>query len=195
MNESGANSQLIFAQGVTDKDVKIIPSLSESRVLNFGNTDAALTLASRGAHVIGIISEGIEGSQRKAVAAGVHVEWRETDYADLAFVRADSVDLVAAINSLADIADFDRVLRQSQRVLRSSGYILLSYPHPAHIAEETKGIYGVGDKDSSPIPRSIEELFRALSLAGFAVDYIIEPQAQSAHFPEVVIIRAQKSGQ
>ncbi len=52
------------------------------------------------------------------------------DFADLASLRGDSVDVAFAEGSLGGLADLGRVFRQVQRVLRAGAWFAFSLPHP-----------------------------------------------------------------
>src|SRR5204862_283944 len=64
----------------------------------------------------------------------VRVEWHEGDAADLAFLRADSIDLAFATGLLGEVDDVDRLLRQVQRVLRPGPPFVFSFDHPIALA-------------------------------------------------------------
>ena len=64
----------------------------------------------------------------------VRVEWHASDVADLAFLRADSIDLALAAGLLAEVDDVDRLFRQVHRVLRAGGAFVFSYDHPMALA-------------------------------------------------------------
>ena len=62
-----------------------------------GNGENAIALARQGAHVIALDRSAAQLARARKLAAttDVRVEWHECDAADLAFLRADSIDLVA----------------------------------------------------------------------------------------------------
>ena len=69
-------------------------------------------------------------AKKLADAAEVRVEWHLGDAADLAFLRADSIDLAFATGLLGEVDDVDRLLRQVQRVLRPGAPFVFSFDHP-----------------------------------------------------------------
>ena len=73
----------------------------------------------RGARVIAVESSTARLTRARAAAelAEVHVEFHHSDLADLAFVRADSIDAALAVYSLSRVQDLGRVFRQLHRVL------------------------------------------------------------------------------
>ena len=61
----------------------------------------------------------------------VKVELHHAPLAELAFIRADTIDAVLSVWGLAPVDDIDRVFRQVDRVLRPEHPLVLSMPHPA----------------------------------------------------------------
>jgi ubiquinone/menaquinone biosynthesis C-methylase UbiE len=110
-----------------------------------------------------------------AADEAVRLELHHGELADLAFVRADSVDAVVADGSLDGVADPDRLLRQANRVLRSDGILLAAVRHPA----SGPGSYFEG--------RTFGALFASLQRTNFRIDTILEPDP-------VLVVRARKLG-
>ena len=67
----------------------------------------------------------------RASARSVRVELHHGPLAELAFLRADTIDACVSAFGLAPVADIDRVFRQVHRVLRPEMPLVLSLPHPA----------------------------------------------------------------
>ncbi len=65
-----------------------------------------------------------------AEANEVRVEWQRSDAADLAFLRADSIDVAFVSGLLSEIEDIDRLFRQVHRLLRPGAPFVFSYEHP-----------------------------------------------------------------
>ena len=59
--------------------------------------------------------------------------------AELAFVRADTIDAAVSTYGLATVDDPDRVFRQVHRVLRSDRPFVFSLPHPAFVMLDPAG--------------------------------------------------------
>jgi SAM-dependent methyltransferase len=152
----------------------------------------------------------------------VKVELREGDLADLAFVRADTIDAVVSVYSLATVDDPDRVFRQVHRVLSPEMPLVVSVPHPAFAMVDPAGSdplkvvrsywdssprhWETADVVGADHPRTLAELFTSLSRANFRVDTVIEPEpaAEAVHsrywtqamawVPSTLIVRARKEG-
>ena len=59
------------------------------------------------------------------------VELHHGDLHELAWLRADGIDMALSAYGLATVTDLPRVLRQVHRVLRQEAPLVLSLPHPA----------------------------------------------------------------
>jgi ubiquinone/menaquinone biosynthesis C-methylase UbiE len=145
--------------------------------LGFAESCSAVELASKGAVVIAVdpSETRVEAVRKVAADEAVRLELHHGELADLAFVRADTVDVVVADGSLDDVIDLDRLLRQTNRVLRSDGLLLFAVRHPA----AGPGSYFAG--------RTFGALFAALQRTNFRVDTIVEPEP-------VLVVRARKLG-
>jgi len=209
----------------TEADLRLLGPLQGKRVLELGCGGGTMTVAmgKQGARVIAV-DESIEqlGHARQlAEREEVKVELHHGDLADLAFVRADTVDVALSIYSLGAVADLARVFRQVHRVLRPEAPLVLSLPHPAFRAIDRTGDPPVVQRryfDGSPLPWSIGadsgndypmtigELFTSLTRANFRVDALLEPEpTNSGHrsrywtetmhwMPATLIVRARKQG-
>jgi SAM-dependent methyltransferase len=189
----------------TEDDLRLLGDVAGKRVLELGcgNGRAAVAIAKLGATTIAIDASPAQIAQGRALAAAeeVRVEWHEADLADLAFLRADSIDLAFSVFSLAEVDDIDRVFRQVQRVLRPGAPFVFSYEHP--FALVAAGGYLDGQpmsvlREGEPIqvwPRSASAVFSALGRAGFRVDTLLEPPGRDPAMPAAIIWRARKEGQ
>ncbi|HYL52255.1 MAG TPA: methyltransferase domain-containing protein, partial [Acidimicrobiia bacterium] len=150
------------------------------------------------------------------------VEWHEGDAADLAFLRADSIDVAFAACVLGEVEDVDRLFRQVHRVLRPGAPFVFSIEHPMALAVGREG-GGPGSLplgllevrrsyfDRQPLevtrdderirvfPRTTADVFASLHRAGYRVDALIEPQPGPSadpgpQVPVVVVWRARKEG-
>ncbi len=210
----------------TEATLRLLGSVEGRRVLDLGcGTGAnAIALARQGAHVIGLdpVPEQLRDARAACEAAGVRVELHQGDLADLAFVRADSVDLVLSTFALGFVSDLGRVLRQVHRVLRQSSPFAFSLPHPAyelvdpdHPSEPltVRRSYfdraPVQDWDPSPFAgfrHTVGDLFTALTRNNFRVEVLAEPEAPAdgarspwwreafLWVPRTLVVRARKEG-
>jgi SAM-dependent methyltransferase len=210
----------------TEAELKLCGDVRGKRVLDLGcgGGENAVTFARQGAHVIAVDHSADALARGRALAETheVRVEWHESDVADLAFLRADSIDLTLAAGLLAEVDDVDRLLRQVHRVLRAGAPFVFSYDHPMALA--------VGRDDTAPgglplgrlevrssyfepgpirvtrrgaevtlFPRTTGAMFAALHRAGYRVDALLEPEpVRSADpgpsIPTAVLWRARKEG-
>ena len=210
----------------TEAELRLCGDLSGRRVLDIGcgSGENAVTMASQGAHVIAIdVSRAqIALGKRLAETAEIRVEWHESDAADLAFLRADSIDLALSTGVVDEIEDFDRLLRQVHRVLRPGSAFVFSHEHPMRLAVgrdgAAPGALPLGRLevrrsyfDPAPIdvtcedepiqmwPRTIADVFSALHRAGYRVDALLEPEPVRSSdpgpaAPTSIIWRARKDG-
>ena len=83
------------------KLIAAVGTLDGRRVLDLGcgAGAASVAIARRGARVIAVESSTARLTQARQAAdvAGVKVEFHHSDLADLAFLRADSIELVVAV--------------------------------------------------------------------------------------------------
>jgi SAM-dependent methyltransferase len=209
-----------------DAIARLLGPVKAKRVLELGcgRGDAAVRFAQEGATVIGIdnAAEHIADARAAAEAAEVRLELHAGDLADLAFLRADSVDLAFSDGALAPIADLGRLFRQVQRVLRQGAPFVFSLPHPFALGTETEpaaeGALPLGrtflsrsyfdtspidigtDDEPNPVTRhQLGEVFTGLSRTGFRVDTLLEPEPTIEHggralLPATVVWRARKEG-
>lgn len=118
-----------------ERQLRLLGDLKGKRVLDLGcgGGQAAVAFARAGAATVGIDqSTGqLAHARRLADAAEVRVELRQGDVADLAFLRADSIDVAFSAYAFAHVDDLPRVFRQVHRVLKLGGTLVFSLPHPA----------------------------------------------------------------
>jgi SAM-dependent methyltransferase len=191
--------------------------------LGCGGGPIAVAMAKQGAKVIAVdeAADQIAHARNLAEREEVKLELRQGDLADLAFVRADTMDVAISVYSLGAVADPDRVFRQVHRVLRPEAPLVVSIPHPAYRSVDTSTEPPVLRRryfDHAPItwwqekesgidyPMTISDLFTSLSRANFRVDTILEPepgkaQVRGRHWteamrwvPSTLIVRARKLG-
>lgn len=189
----------------TETELRLLGSLEGKRVLDLGcgAGHAAVAFARAGAKVIAVdaAAEQVEATRRAADEAGVRIEVQRASPAELAFVRADGIDVAYSAYSLAETSDLDRVFRQVHRVLRPEAPLVFSLPHPAFTmfvagARALEGSQGSppvprrryhddatyvvdrGGDRVTDIPRTISGVFTSLARANFRVDQLLEPAAR-----------------
>ena len=210
----------------TEADLRLCGDISGRRVLDLGcgAGENAVTMAGQGAHVIALDVSRAQMAlgKRLAEAAEIRVEWHESDAADLAFLRADSIDLALAAGVVHEIEDLDRLLRQVHRVLRPGSAFVFSHEHPMRLAVGRDGagkdvlplgrlevrrsyfdpapmLVTVDDEPIQMWPRTIADIFSALHRAGYRVDALLEPEPVRSSdpgpaAPTSIIWRARKEG-
>ena len=216
-----------YAPGrATEADLRLCGDVKGKRVLDLGTGDGAnaIAFASQGAHVIGLdhSADRLARARKLAAPTEVRVEWHESDAADLAFLRADSIDLAFGSGVLDEVEDLDRVLRQVHRVLRPGAPFVFSYEHPMSLAVrreiDTPGALPLGALevrrsyfDPTPVdvthgertvrvwPRTIADVFASLHRAGYRVEVLLEPEPTGSSdpgpaIPRVIVWRARKEG-
>lgn len=192
------------------------------RVLELGCGDGgnAVALAMQGARVISVdpSSSRLARARAHAEAHDVRIEYHHGDLADLAFVRADQIDLCIAAYSLSEVEDVSRVFRQVERVLRTEAALLISLPHPLElmVADDPEGGAPRLTRaafDASPVteggrrivPHRITDIFTALTRSNFRVDALLEPAVDAASagdhhrpahdwVPATFVVRGRKQG-
>ena len=223
---SGADTVQFGPDLPTEADLRLCGDLKGRRVLDIGcgAGENAVAMASQGAHVIAIDTSSAQLALGKRLAADaeVRVEWHQGDAADLAFLRADSIDLALAAGVVHEIEDLDRLFRQVQRVLRPWAAFVFTHDHPMRLAvgrdDDQPGGLPLGRLevrrsyfDVAPIittrddeafevwPRTIADVFAALHRAGYRVDVLLEPEVLRSSdpgpaVPTMVLWRARKEG-
>jgi ubiquinone/menaquinone biosynthesis C-methylase UbiE len=211
---------------VTERDLRLCGDVNGKRVLDLGcgSGENAVVFAKQGAHVIAIDRSAghLHLARKLADEAEVRVEWHEGDAADLAYLRADSIDVAFAAGVVGEVEDLDRLFRQVHRVLRPGAPFVFSFDHPMALAvgreNAAPGALPLGAVevqrsyfDPTPVavihsdevinvfPRTIADIFAALHRAGYRVDVIIEPEATQTsdpgpQVPTTIIWRARKEG-
>lgn len=205
-----------------DSVLRLIGTPKDKRILQLGvgMGHNAVALARAGAHVIAVDTDmtNIEAARRLADESEVRLEVHHGDPADLAFVRADTIDTAISVFELGRVEDLDRVLRQVNRVLRTSGALVCSLPHPAWLmvdheaTGEPRIANAYGERTALTFngtevhPRSIAEVFSSFGRANFRVDSLLEPMARRGRtpspfwsetmnlLPATLIIRGRKDG-
>lgn len=195
-----------------DRDLRLCGDVQGKRVLELGCGDGRnmVRFATRGAIAIGVepSEERISRAWRRAEDEGVRVDLHHGDLADLAFVRADSVDLALSVWALQSVDDLGRVFRQVHRVLKPNAAFVLSIPHPVFEQLDPDSVESLLLRRSyfEPGHHTVAGVFSGLTNANFRVDRLLEPEprqsgARSAEWhdamryvPRTLIVRGRKEG-
>jgi SAM-dependent methyltransferase len=225
--DESVTAQVRFGPGLDDGALqRLLGPLEGKRVLDLGcgaGTNA-VALARCGARVTAIdpSTSRLTRARHAAEIAEARIEFHHCDLADLAFVRADSVDVVLAVYSLSQVQDLGRVFRQLHRVMVPEATLVISLPHPFASMLEWDPEEQTGPWLSRPFwhdnPRAwnvagdegvshlhqISSVFTALQRANFRVDALLEPQPESSMgvhssdldrwTPPTVVLRGRKLG-
>lgn len=197
--------------------LKLLGNVDGKRILDLGCGAGhnAIALARHGAKVIGVDESSDQVAEARAAAEreGIKLELHHAPLAELAFIRADTIDGAVSAFGLTAVDDLDRVFRQVDRVLKPEHHFVLSMPHPAFAlvdADDPERRVRRSYWDPAPmggdVPRTISALFTALGRANFRVDAVLEPEPASGgphsrgwidamrYLPATLIIRARKQG-
>jgi SAM-dependent methyltransferase len=199
-----------------DSTLRLIGNVAAKRVLELGGGHGhnAAVLAAQGAHVIVVdpSHRRLEHVRSRCEADDVRAELHQSDLAELAFVRAETIDVVLSVYALASATDLDRVFRQVHRVLRTEAPFVFSLPHPAFALTQAASYFDhlpepwrTDDASGDAVPRTIGDIFAGLARANFRVDALLEPEPPAAprspfwvdamsRAPATLIVRARKEG-
>ncbi len=143
--------------GAGERGLRLLGELRGKRVLDLGcgNGSDAITLARHGAIVIALdgADAGLAHARARAEREEVKVEWRKGDLADLAFLRAESIDAAFSAFAVSEVEDVSRLFRQVQRVLKPSGPFVFSYEHPMALCVGPTGTIDRSYFETGPIDR------------------------------------------
>lgn len=192
---------------VAGLDRKLLGNVDGLRILDIGTGvgHSAIALAKQGAKVIAIDSDAtqIGNARAHAEAAEVHVEFHQSDPAELAFLQADIFDAAISVHALAACKDLGRVFRQVHRVLKAEKPLVLTLPHPAALMvdqtnpSEIISSYAeekpLGKDTSLTYRHGTSTVFTTLSRSNYRVDQLIEPSGGGL-LPASLILRARKVG-
>ncbi|NDH89024.1 MAG: class I SAM-dependent methyltransferase, partial [Actinobacteria bacterium] len=174
-----------FGPGLVDDiDRRVIGDTRRRKVLDLGcgAGHTAVGLARRGARVIATDSDPEQVAAARALAAehDVAIEFHEAGPAELAFVRADQIDLAVSVWALSLVEDLDRVFRQVHRCVRAGGHVVVSLPHPALLTADPDDPTRVVQSWTTDDPigerhvHTAEDLVTAFTRTNFAVDVLLE---------------------
>ena len=151
----------------TEQELRLLGDLKGKCLLELGcgAGGAAVAFARHGASVTAVDASAAALKAARALAgkAEVRVEWHEGDLADLAFLRADSVDVVFSAHAVGEVDDIGRVFRQVHRVLRPHCSFVFSYDHPLalFVARESTSKGSAGPTGTPELPLGNVELRRS----------------------------------
>jgi 2-polyprenyl-3-methyl-5-hydroxy-6-metoxy-1,4-benzoquinol methylase len=206
-----------------ETELRLLGDLKGKRVLDLGcgAGAGAIAVAKQGAIAIAVdgSADNLAAAKRAGDENEVRIEFHQADLADLAFVRADTIDVVLSVWSLAHVEDLNRVFRQVHRVMKTNAPFVFSLPHPAYDmidddADEPAAVRRsyfdtapvTNDDGSVDYPRTTSEVITGLVRANFRVDWLLEPEpAAGGHrsrfwretfavVPRTLVIRARKEG-
>lgn len=193
-----------FGPGLVDDiDRRLIGDTRRRKVLDLGcgAGHTAVGLARRGARVIATDSDAEQVAAARALAAehGVAIEFHEAGPAELAFVRADQIDLAVSVWALSLVEDLDRVFRQVHRCVRAGGHVVVSLPHPALLTADPDDPTRVAQSWETRTPigerhvHTAEDLVTAFTRTNFAVDVLLE-RHHGGSTPVTLLARARRLG-
>jgi SAM-dependent methyltransferase len=210
----------------TEAELHLLGDLRGKWVLELGcgGAQCSIAFAKQGATAIGVdfSAEQLAFARRLAEREEVRIELRHGDLADLAFLRADSIDLVFSAYTFGYVDDLNRVFRQVHRVLKVGAPLVFSLPHPAYdmidddseepllirrsYFDKTPIDYDVGGIALTDYHHTISDIYMGLARASYRVDLILEPEPNRSGprsqdwretfltVPRTLIVRARKEG-
>jgi SAM-dependent methyltransferase len=210
----------------TEADFRLLGDLKGKRVLELGcgGAQCSIAFAKQGATAIGLdfSAEQLAFARRLCEREEVRVELRQGDLADLAFLRADSIDLVFSAYAFGFVEDLGRVFRQVHRVLKVGAALVFSLAHPAYnmidddadqplLIRRSYFDHDPIDFEWNGIPftdyqHTMSDIFTGLSRSSYRVDTILEPapthvgprshawRETMRYVPRTLIVRARKEG-
>jgi len=197
------DDELRYGPGrAVESTLRLLGQLTGKRLLLLGSGRGQLVaqVARRGAKVICLEPDEalLTQAREHCTAAGLTLEMYDRDFAELASVRADTVDVVLSALELAGVADLTRVFRQVHRVLHPEATLLFSLPHPSRAIAAGAVLPQAWSHDGHrglDHGHTIEAVFTALVRTGFRVDNLLELADDSDNpFPAVLVLRARRLG-
>lgn len=209
-----------------ESELRLLGDVKGKRVLELGcgAAQSSIALARAGATAIGVDSSAgqLAHARRLCEANEVKVDLRQGDMADLAFLRADSIDAALSSFAFQYVEDLNRVFRQVHRVMKVGAPLVFSLPHPAFsVIDEGSGTpprlersyfergverYNWEGIDFSAYHHTFADLYMGLIRSSYRVDLVLEPEplagAPRSWFwrdamewvPRTLIVRARKEG-
>lgn len=215
---------VVYGPDIADEtSLRMLGHLEGRRVLELGVGTGrnSVAMAKAGAKVIAVDPHPTRLAQARELAEhnDVKVEYHQAELADIAFIRADTVDVVLSVHTLDTVVDTDRVFRQVHRVLHTEAPMVMSVTHPAwHLIDPDAGeprriVRSWFDDSPRPLnaedtvyPSTFSGLFGGLYRAGFAMELVLEPKPTTdgprspwwkeamLTVPSTLVLRARKLG-
>ena len=191
MGDVAAN--ITFGSGIPgDAELRLCGDVSGAkRAVELGVSEwyNSLEFALAGAKAIAVDPDPdrIAELRRRADAAEVTVQCITADLADLGDISSATCEVVVAAQSILDVDDLGRLLRQVHRILKPSMPFVISMPHPFAAVTDAKP-YGTD-------ARTLGDWFTALGRSNFRVDQVKELGVSPTHpIPTTLILRSRKEG-
>ncbi|HEX2062873.1 MAG TPA: class I SAM-dependent methyltransferase [Acidimicrobiales bacterium] len=196
-------------------ELRLLGDVKGKRVLELGCGTARYSIgfAKQGATAIGIdaSSDALGVARYLCEREEARVELRQGDPADLAFLRAESIDAAFSSRALAAVEDMDRLFRQVHRVLKPGGPLVFSIPHPvSRVVGPDAGAPPLVRRsyfDRAPVEvrtngtssleyqHTVGDVHGGLTRAGYRVDALVEPEPDHGPLlPATLVVRARKEG-
>jgi ubiquinone/menaquinone biosynthesis C-methylase UbiE len=216
-----------YGPDIPDESVlHLLGDLKGKRVLELGcgAAQCSIAFAKAGATAVGVDVSAAQLAYGRHLCEEheVKVELRLGDMADLAFLRADSIDLAFSSYAFQYVQDLNRVFRQVHRVLKVGAPLVFSLPHPAYTPVEPAGADPLTIKrtyfdhsayrnnhagpELGAYQHTFADIYMGLARASYRVDLVLEPEpargAPRSWFwdetmewlPRTLIVRARKEG-
>ncbi|MEO6124105.1 MAG: class I SAM-dependent methyltransferase [Ilumatobacteraceae bacterium] len=185
-----------------DAELRLCGDVNGKRVLELGVSapSNAVALAAAGARALAVdpSADRIAHVRKEAEAAEVTVQCHQVEIADLGIVASASLDLVVASQSLDQVDDLARLLRQVHRILKSDATFIMAGTHPiAAMLASVSGQQVVQHEYGSSTVRSIGDWFMAMQRTNFRIDVMHELPANNVRnpmTPTTLVLRARKLG-
>lgn len=176
----------------------LLDGISFTHVLDLGAGTGryAVRLAAQGAQVTAVDQSAgmLTVARQAASAAGAQIRFIEQSLEMALPLETDSFDLVLSALVFCHLHDMAQTLRETYRVLRPGGHLLVTDFHPAVIAAgwrtqfvNSDGIFLLPTAEHTP-----EDYLTALHNAGFQIQTVLEAPVRDAPteaFPADVLAR------
>lgn len=189
--------RLKWTRGTFEDDLHLLDDVRGKRalVLGCGGGQDCVALERLGAIVVGVDISGAQLAYARKYAqrhGAVNVSFAETSADDLTRFDDESFDIAVSIHALQFVDDLERAFAEASRVLKPSGTLAISVPHPLHQIIGDDAPYAVArpyrartidftwefDDASAPLRErtpTVGEWLRLMIDAGFNVERVEEP--------------------